>query len=108
MIRRSAVSIGRSSDTKGDVDVDLSKAAAAASGPAAGSTPAAAAAGGDGGGLSVPGGVCDVKKVSRLQAQLSLELNGNWVLHNTGRAGLVVNGSKVGSVFCGCQGATSS
>ncbi|KAF8068428.1 clcD [Scenedesmus sp. PABB004] len=62
VLRRTAVTVGRSSDSKGDVDVDLGKAA---------------------------GGV------SRLQAQLSLGLDGGWSVRNTGRAPLAVNGRHV-------------
>jgi hypothetical protein len=90
VIRRTAVSLGRSSDSKGDVDVDLAKAptpppAAAAAG-AAGTAAAAAGGAGAGGG---------VRSVSRLQAQLSLGLDGVWSIRNTGRAPLAVNGRKV-------------
>ncbi|WIA10524.1 hypothetical protein OEZ85_010712 [Tetradesmus obliquus] len=88
VIRRSAVSLGRSSDSKGDVDVDLAKApapaAAAGAGSAAAAALGAAAAGGGG-----------VRSVSRLQAQLSLGLDGVWSIRNTGRAPLAVNGRKV-------------
>lgn len=107
MIRRTAVSIGRSSDTKGDVDVDLGKALAEASGTAAAASTPAEAAGGSGAAAGVlsssmaAGTGGDMRRVSRLQAQLSLELDGSWVLQNTGRAGLLVNGNKVRSVACG-------
>lgn len=69
MLRRSAASIGRSTDAKGDVDIDLGKAAGAA-------------------------GVGS--KVSRLQAQLLLTADGSWSITNTGRAALEVNGQQVG------------
>eukprot|EP00775_Hariotina_reticulata_P007147 gene7147-7362_t len=64
VVRRSAVTLGRSTDSKGDVDIDLGKAGAAG-------------------------------HVSRLQAQLTLCSDGVWSIRNTGRAKLVVNGSKV-------------
>lgn len=68
VLRRSAVSLGRSTDAKGDVDVDLGKAAGEA-------------------GL---GG-----RVSRLQAQLLLTADGVWSITNTGRTPLAVNGQQV-------------
>lgn len=119
VIRRTAISIGRSSDSKGDVDVDLGKAApqaavAAAAPPsaAAGGTTAAAAgattpaagpaaAAADGFGSAGAGGAASgaaaggLRSVSRLQAQLSLRLDGCWTLRNTGRAAMAVNGKKV-------------
>jgi hypothetical protein len=92
VIRRTAVSLGRSSDSKGDVDVDLAKAptATAAAAGAAGSGAAGGAAGGAAAGVG--GGV---RSVSRLQAQLSLGLDGAWSICNTGRAPLAVNGKTV-------------
>lgn len=102
IIRRTAVTIGRSSDTKGDVDVDLTKAttAAPANTASAGlgsSTPGVAATGGGFANIATAAETAlgDARKVSRLQAQLSLELDGSWSLQNTGRAGVVVNGLKV-------------
>lgn len=71
MLRRSAVSLGRSTDAKGDVDVDLGKAAGEA-------------------GL---GG-----RASRLQAQLLLTADGLWSITNTGRSPLAVNGQQVRGV----------
>eukprot|EP00879_Flechtneria_rotunda_P004646 GHRR01004905.1.p1 GENE.GHRR01004905.1~~GHRR01004905.1.p1 ORF type:complete len:378 (+),score=171.71 GHRR01004905.1:406-1539(+) len=64
VLRRTAVSLGRSSDSKGDVDVDLSRAGTAA-------------------------------RVSRLQAHMSLGLDGSWTIQNMGRAVLQVNGTQV-------------
>lgn len=72
MLRRSAVSIGRSTEAKGDVDIDLGKTA------------------GDAGVGS---------KVSRLQAQLLLTADGKWSITNTGRAVLAVNGEQVRAGF---------
>jgi hypothetical protein len=77
VLRRSAVSIGRSTDAKGDVDIDLGKAA----------------------------GEPDVgSKVSRLQAQLLLTADGSWSITNTGRGPLAVNGQQVGGLLpaAGC------
>lgn len=68
VLRRSAASLGRSTDAKGDVDIDLGQAA------------------GDGGVGT---------KVSRLQAQLLLTADGSWSIHNNGRAPLAVNGTQV-------------
>jgi len=64
LVRRAAVSLGRSTDSKGDVDVDLAREGAAA-------------------------------KVSRLQAQLLLQPDGAFVLHNVGRRSVMVNGATV-------------
>lgn len=69
VLRRSAASLGRSTDVKGDVDIDLGQAAGDA-------------------GVGT--------KVSRLQAQLLLTADGSWSIHNTGRAPLAVNGTQVG------------
>jgi hypothetical protein len=69
VLRRSAASLGRSTDSSGEVDIDLGKAA------------------GDAGVGS---------KVSRLQAQLLLTADGRWSITNTGRAQLAVNGQQVG------------
>jgi hypothetical protein len=69
VVRRSAASIGRCTDGKGDVDIDLGKAAGEA-------------------GLG--------SKVSRLQAQLLLTADSCWTITNTGRAPLAVNGQQVG------------
>jgi hypothetical protein len=77
-LRRSAVSIGRSTDAKVDVDIDLGKAAGEA-------------------------GVGS--KVSRLQAQLLLTADGSWSITNTGRGPLTVNGEQVGGIMpaAGCE-----
>jgi hypothetical protein len=75
VLRRSAASIGRSTDAKGDVDIDLGKAA---------------------------GAVGVGSKVSRLQAQLLLTADGSWSITNTGRASLAVNGQQVGAHVIAC------
>jgi len=62
-IRRTAVTLGRTTDSKGQVDVDLG-----VQGPAA-------------------------KRVSRQQAQLSLEPDGGFRIRNVGRRTVLVNGA---------------
>jgi hypothetical protein len=75
--------------------VDLAKAptAAAAAGGADGSGAAGNAAAAGGAAAAGSGG--GVRSVSRLQAQLSLGLDGAWSICNTGRALLAVNGKQV-------------
>jgi hypothetical protein len=94
VIRRSAVSLGRSSDSKGDVDVDLAKAPTAAAAAAAGGAGSSAAGAAAASGVAAAGSG-GVRSVSRLQAQLSLGLDGAWSICNTGRAPLAVNGKQV-------------
>ncbi|KAK9811223.1 hypothetical protein WJX72_000233 [[Myrmecia] bisecta] len=64
LIRRTSVTLGRTTETHGQVDVDLSAEG-------------------------------DARKVSRQQAQLTLMPDGKFLLQNTGRRSLFINGRQV-------------
>ena len=98
-IRRTTVLIGRGSDTKGAVDVDLSMAGSTALENAAGAEDGQEGELAGAGTATISGtAAAAAAKVSRRQAFLSLRPDGSWWLENVGRRKLSVDGSVLGQV----------
>ncbi|KAG2441823.1 hypothetical protein HXX76_003431 [Chlamydomonas incerta] len=99
-LRSTAVTLGRATDTKGDVDVDLAPEEAAAAAAGAGSSRDGAGAGQAAGQAGAPGTAARTSgqscaaaqhSVSRRQALLRLGPDGQFRLTNMGRQAVVVN-----------------
>ncbi|KAG2484076.1 hypothetical protein HYH03_017095 [Edaphochlamys debaryana] len=102
-LRSIVVSLGRATESKGDVDIDLTpeeaeqrrRGRAAQEGEARGDAEGEAAGAGEGEGGQAGGSASGRPRVSRRQALIRLDADGVFRIINTGRQELAVNGVKV-------------